>query len=355
MLDFFQLLPKVELHAHLNGSISPVTMGRLLNLHRNKWPEEELPRDCDTLIEAGKTGNIDDPFRMFSIIHSITDNPEAVRLAAKEVIQDFYDDGVKYLELRTTPRLVEGRMTKVSYCEAVLEEILSAREKGLKITVKLLLAVDRRNLDSLLGNIELFKQLKKVKRYSDLIVGMDISGDPRVGDIRTILDKLQEIRNDGVKLAVHLAEIPNIAETAAFLSFKPDRIGHGTCIHPSLGGNEQIWEQLMKSGCPVEVCLTSNVICQTVSEYKHHQAGLYHRNDVPIVLCTDDKGVFSCTLSGEYRIAAETFEWSNEQMYIMSLKAIDLCFAEEIEKNELKNEWEIWKNSNRNLFQVSGI
>ena len=29
-----------------------------------------------------------------------------------------------------------------------------------------------------------------------------------------------------------------------------------------------------------------------------YQAGLYKSNNLPIILCTDDKGVFSCTLSG---------------------------------------------------------
>ena len=94
-----------------------------------------MPEDSDTLIEKGKTGTFDDPFRMFAIIHTITDNPEAVRMAARDVIREFDSDGVKYLELRSTPRVVEGRMTKTEYCESVLEEILVAKEQGLKIRV----------------------------------------------------------------------------------------------------------------------------------------------------------------------------------------------------------------------------
>jgi hypothetical protein len=39
----------------------------------------------------------------------------------------------------------------------------------------------------------------------------------------------------GIKLSIHLAEIYNAAETAAFIRFEPERIGHGTYIHPATG------------------------------------------------------------------------------------------------------------------------
>ena len=42
----------------------------------------------------------------------------------RDVIQEFADDNVKYLELRTTPRaVIETGMTKESYIKAVLKAI----------------------------------------------------------------------------------------------------------------------------------------------------------------------------------------------------------------------------------------
>jgi len=350
MNNFFQLLPKVELHAHLNGSISPNTMTNLLELHRKKWPEETMPQDCDTLIEKGKSGTFDDPFRMFAIIHSITDNPEAVRMAAREVIKEFDTDGVRYLELRSTPREVEGRMTKTEYCESILEEILAAKRQEMKIRVKFLLAVDRRKLDCFEETVELLKHFKANPKYKNLVVGLDISGDPRMGDIMSVLDRLRELRAEGIKVAVHLAEVFNAQETEAFLKFVPDRIGHGTCIHPSLGGSQELWEHLQQVKCPVEVCLTSNVTCQTVPSYKEHQAGLYHKHGIPVVLCTDDKGVFSCSLSGEYSIAAVSFGWTNKDMFNLSINALEHSFMDSVEKEEMRKLWQDWKVENKQLF-----
>jgi adenosine deaminase len=47
------------------------------------------------------------------------------------------------------------------------------------------------------------------------------------------------------------------------------------------------------------------------------------------VLCTDDKGVFCCSLSGEYAIAAESFGWTREELFAIAREAVEHIFATE--------------------------
>ena len=353
-MTFFKSLPKVELHAHLNGSISRGSMSKLVDLHRDKWPDEPMPDNCDLIIDGGEYGTNKDPFLIFPIIHAVTDNVDAVRSVTRDVVKEFAEDGVRYLELRTTPRDVPGRMNKLEYCTTVLEEIIRISEDNSGdesvITVKLLLSVDRKHLASLDDIVDLYKSLKRDARYARVLAGLDISGDPRVNDLRTVSDKLIKLKTEGVKVAVHLAEIVNHDETGAVLDIGPDRIGHGTCIHPSLGGSDQLWSQLRSNGCPVEVCLSSNVVCNTVPTYEDHQAHIYHQHGVPIIVCTDDKGVFNCDLSSELRIAAETFCWSNETLYHLQYTALDHAFISEKEREELRDYWKQWRQDNNDFF-----
>lgn len=58
---------------------------------------------------------------MFKILHELTDTAEAIYLATVDVIKEFADDNVRYLELRTTPRVINGSMK--TYIEAVLQAI----------------------------------------------------------------------------------------------------------------------------------------------------------------------------------------------------------------------------------------
>ena len=134
--------------------------------------------------------------------------------------------------------------------------------------------------------LRLYHSLKKNSHYDKLLVGLDISGDPRVGDLRTVLDKMTRLRSEeGIKMAIHLAEIANPEETSAVLDtchVGLVRLGHGTCIPPSLGGSDTLLEQLARAGCPVETCLSSNVVCHTVPSYSAHQARIYHDRGIPI-------------------------------------------------------------------------
>lgn len=56
---------------------------------------------------------------------------------AKDVIKEFAADGVKYLELRSTPREEKNtRLTKRRYVETVLKAIQQCRNEDVDIDVR---------------------------------------------------------------------------------------------------------------------------------------------------------------------------------------------------------------------------
>lgn len=61
---------------------------------------------------------------MFGILHSLTDSLEAIRNITQNVIREFAEDNVRYLELRTTPKNIPGKMTKKEYVDTVLEAMM---------------------------------------------------------------------------------------------------------------------------------------------------------------------------------------------------------------------------------------
>ena len=48
--EFCKKLKKIELHAHLNGSLSVSTINQLRTLHRLSFPNEEVPNVSDITI-----------------------------------------------------------------------------------------------------------------------------------------------------------------------------------------------------------------------------------------------------------------------------------------------------------------
>lgn len=57
---------------------------------------------------------------------------------------------------------------------------------------------------------------------------------------------------------------------------------------------------------------------------------------------TDDKGVFSTSLSEEYALAARSFGLNQRQLWTMTFQALDYILEDDVTKEELKK---IWKTS----------
>ncbi|CAH2273776.1 adenosine deaminase [Pelobates cultripes] len=333
--QFYIDLPKVELHAHLNGSISSTTMKKLVS----KKPHLQIQNGM-TMIDKGQKRTLEECFEMFRIIHQVTDTAEDILLVTKDVIREFAADGVKYLELRSTPRESPSGMNKRTYVETVLEGIRQCKEEELDIDVRFLLAIDRR------GGSTVAKQTVKLAEdffssSNGLVLGLDLSGDPTVGHGKDFMDPLSEAKRSGLKLALHLSEIPSQQEeTALLLNLPPDRIGHGTFLWNS----PDIVEIVKQKQIPLELCLTSNIKGQTVPSFDKHHFGFWYNLGHPSVLCTDDKGVFATDLSLEYQLAANTFNLNSQQVWDLSYQAIDYIFASESDKSHLKEKWNMLKS-----------
>ncbi|XP_025739654.1 N6-Methyl-AMP deaminase isoform X3 [Callorhinus ursinus] len=345
---FYSELPKVELHAHLNGSISSNTMKKLIA----KKPGLKI-HDQMTMINKGKK-TLEECFQMFQIIHQLTTSPEDILMVTKDVIKEFADDGVKYLELRSTPRRENATgMTKKAYVESVLEGIKQSKQENIDIDVRYLIAIDRR------GGPSVAKETVKLAEEfflstDDTVLGLDLSGDPTVGQAKDFLEPLLEAKKAGLKLALHLSEIPNQKkETQVLLDLLPDRIGHGTFLNSSEGGSLDLVDFVRQHQIPLvavqiagkravnktELCLTSNIKSQTVPSYDQHHFGFWYSIAHPSVICTDDKGVFATHLSEEYQLAAETFNLTQSQVWDLSYESIDYIFASDRTRSELRRKW----------------
>ncbi|KAI4899719.1 hypothetical protein NFI96_013628 [Prochilodus magdalenae] len=331
-----------ELHAHLNGSVSFETMEKLITRKPHLNIEHSM-----TAIRSGQRRTLDECFQVFKVIHQLVDSEEDVLMVAKAVIQEFAADGVKYLELRSTPREEpKTGLSKKGYIESVIEAIRQCKQEGADIDVRFLVAIDRRNGPEVA--METVKLAEDFMLSSDgVIVGLDLSGDPKfmlglkkVGHGKDLLPALQRAKNCGLKLALHLSEVPSQKEeTELLLDLPPDRIGHGTFLHPEVGGSDRLVDKVCKQNIPIELCLTSNIKGQTVPSYDKHHFQFWYERGHPCVLCTDDKGVFCTDLSQEYQLAASTFGLSQEAVWVLSQQAIQFSFAPEALKQQLKQKW----------------
>ncbi|RNF10914.1 adenosine deaminase [Trypanosoma conorhini] len=144
-------LPKVELHCHLNGSISAPLLRHMERLRREESPTARTARQREATgllgkgVEAmgGMPGQLSDPgermkycFRVFDDIYKVMTNTAFTRMAVQDLLLHSAAENVFLLEIRTSLRdglyatphaaahaIEAERVTKKAYVEAVIHTV----------------------------------------------------------------------------------------------------------------------------------------------------------------------------------------------------------------------------------------
>jgi len=216
-----------------------------------------------------------------SYIYALLTDLVSIRLATISVLQSFLDDGVRYLELRTTPRAVPASsISKEDYISAVLgciKHFTSDTDGAMK--TYLILSIDRRNTaQEALETVDL-----AIKWMEKGVIGVDLCGNPLKGDVSVFEDAFQKAKAAGLKVTLHFAEVPTSSseqELQKLLSFGPDRLGH-VCHVPM-----HIREEIVKRKIGVELCLSCNVLAKlTPGGFEEHHFGYWIKTACPVILC----------------------------------------------------------------------
>jgi len=139
---------------------------------------------------------------------------------------------------------------------------------------------------------------KKLKVEGEPVVGVDLCGDPTAGDMGEFQKYFKEAKEAGLGVTLHIAETTQNPpeETLKLLSFMPDRLGHATFL------DEEAKSIVSKRNTCIEICLSSNLLCKTVSGLDSHHIRHYLRHGHPIAICTDDVLPFRTSLLCEYAL-----------------------------------------------------
>ena len=239
-----------------------------------------LPVPCPGSVNS----SVDRFFPLFDdYIYRLCNTVEAIEYATRRVLEGFRDDGVCYLELRTTPRSsVEGGITKELYVATVLGCIESFGRD--QMSTYLILSVDRRNTPS-----QAMEAVDLTIKYKDRgVVGVDLCGNPLKGDVSTFRDAFAKAKGAGLKITLHFAEVPESStaeELRTLLSYEPDRLGHVINV-PA-----EIQKEIADRALGLELCLSCNVHAKLIpGSFADHHFGYWRDKGCPISLCVSVLG-----------------------------------------------------------------
>ncbi|XWW98049.1 hypothetical protein V2A60_006045 [Cordyceps javanica] len=326
-------LPKIELHAHLTGSISRRTLHDIW-LRKVEACQTDLQDPLEVMPEGKHDYNIQTFFPLFSkYIYNLLVDEASIREATTAVLQGFHDDGVVYLELRTTPRAT-AHLSAEAYVRTVLAAVAAFGGARPRMRTRLILSVDRRH-DA--ATAEAVVALATALRPP--VVGVDLCGDPAArpgGAVRAFSPAFERARAAGLGITVHFAEARasgSRAELDVLLGWRPRRLGH------VIWEDDEARREIAARGLCLELCLSCNVRAGMVEGgFAGHHLGYWRTVKGPkISLATDDVGVFGSPLSNEYELAALHFNLDRQDICSLAREAIDSIFGSEEDKEWLRS------------------
>ena len=332
-----QQLPKVELHCHLDGSLRTRSIIDQAKKDNIKLPFQNI-NDLNNYFKIGNNrSSLEDYIKKFEITLSVMQTPESLYRFAFELIEDVSVENVRYIEIRYSPILhTKNGMT--------LDNAIQSVKKGLKkgeniYGVKSGIIVCGIRHISPEASLKLADLAIKFKNKG--VVGFDLAGAEENFPAKEHREAFYLIRNNNINATIHAGEAfgPSSIHQAIH-QCGANRIGHGT----RLKEDKNLMEYVINHRIPLEICLTSNWQTKSIRSLKYHPLRYYYEQGMRVTLNTDNRLISNTTLTDEFMLAHNLFQFRLEDFREMTIIAMKSAFMKHRDRivmiKSIANEFE---------------
>ena len=306
-------LPKVELHLHLDCSLSYAVVSRLdPSVSRAEFESEFVaPPQCTSLVDFLKRAP-----RGFQLMQ----DEDSLRLVTEDVFEQLLADHVIYVEIRFAPLL---HLTKGQAVVAVVDRATEECIRATGIEARLILCTLRHFSQQ---QSQLTAEL--VERFQgSRVVALDLAGDEAGFPIDAHVSAFRFAIDRGLNRTAHAGEALGPSSIWQTLhAFEPARIGHGV----RSSEDPELVKHLKTEGIHLEICPSSNIQTRVCSAYLHHPVDNLLRAGVSIGINTDARTITNVTLNQEYARLREHFGWDRAEFLACNRSAIGAAFVDEL-------------------------
>ncbi len=290
------LLDRVELHTHLEGSLTPARLDALARRHG----QPGLPLACLTPDgRAFRFTGFQGFLQLFRRATSVVRTPRDFHEIALDLGAQLARDRVGYAEVIVSFGVMLRRdIDPVAVQRALHEAAAEIAETRGPVVRWLPDAVRQWGVDE--ARAALDAALRCGRGLG--VVGFGLGGDEAAGPAADFAGLCAEVRAAGLGVSLHAGEVTAMGAGArrsvrdAVEACGAARLGHGTAA----AGDPDLLALLASRGVFVELCPRSNVLTGAVPDLAAHPVRAFLDAGVPCGLNTDDRGFFGLDLEGEY-------------------------------------------------------
>ncbi|MGF1764720.1 adenosine deaminase [Aliivibrio kagoshimensis] len=332
-------LPKVILHEHIEGSVTPEMALILAQKHNAILPDHFLYQEGEydrNEFPNGRYNYDESDFGAFvatyDTVAALVRDPDDYYLVVKDYLLRNAEKGLVYCEIITSAFHLcyteepdgTGELDSTKY-----HQIMDAIERAIaevKVqygTETRLQACGVRHLshEHLNLSVDFIQQQPRA-----MITGFNIAGNEMAGEFSDFSYVHELVGKIPLDKSYHAGEICGPESIHQAIKYGAKRIGHGIAAIK----DEALIAQLIRDNITLEVAPTSNriLVAELNQSLDNHPLRKLYEKGVRLSINTDDAGLFGTDIEKEYQIAATQFAFSRVELLDVTLCALEAAFVE---------------------------
>jgi adenosine deaminase len=342
-VDWFDKLPKIELHVHLEGAIPHTALFDLVQ----KYGGDPSVPDVAALRERFTYRDFPQFIAAWSWKNQFLREYEDFTHIAQLVARDLAGQNIRYAEMFYSPSLFVRRGLEVRQLTRAIRAGVDAvpqieialiadlvRDYGPQSELATLMALGQAGQREDLGGRAESEDLGGLAALG--VIGIGLGGSEHEFPPEPFESLYRAARRMGLHTTAHAGEAAGPSSVwGALRSLQAERIGHATRARE----DPELVDFLAERRVPLELCPGSNVRTGVVRRLSEHPIRTYFDRGCVISVNTDDPRMFGTALADEYRLLVQECGFTREEICRLILLGIESSWLPDDRKAALAAEF----------------
>lgn len=362
-LDFdLKALPKVSLHDHLDGGLRPATIIELAAAAGHTLPSTDPVALGEWFRESANSGSLVRYLETFDHTIAVMQTREGLIRVAKEFVEDLADDGVVYGEVRWAP---EQHLRQGLSLDEAVEAVQAGLEAGVDAVAETGRDIQVGQLITAMRHADRGQEIAElaVRQRNNGAVGFDIAGAEDGFLPSRFKDSFTYLAEHNFPATVHAGEAAGLESIqSALVDGRALRLGHGVRIAEDItvefedddaeaADTDEVSDNIglvtlgdlaswvRDRGIALEICPSSNLQTGAIAGFgegiESHPLDMLYQLGFNVTINTDNRLMSGVTLTDEFELLVETFDYDLDDLLELTLNAAEAAFLPLEEKEAL--------------------
>lgn len=315
----------IDLHLHLDGSLSVKTVKQLAGLQNI-----EIPKDDEELMKmltvSDECKDLNEYLEKFDFPLKLLQTTQAISASVFNLQEELKNQGLIYAEIRFAPQLhVRGGLTQDQVVQAAVDGLNRSDFRSNLILCCM------RGADNFKENMQTVDAASKYLGKG--VCAIDLAGAEALYNTGNFSRIFESASEKHIPFTIHAGEADGPESIKTALKFGASRIGHGV----RSAEDKELIKILARENVTLELCPTSNLNTNIYSSIDEYPIMTLIDNGVSVTVNTDNMTVSDVTERGQLQIIAKTFSLSDDDIKKLLLNSVNASFASDETKKWLRN------------------